>query len=92
MAEPTAPLAQLMCGGEWGEGGQNLDCSLRDLLFDTQFIAQVRAAAAFESRALKHRNHASWACRAMSCICMRLPSACILAPSVTRRVLLIGSA
>jgi len=39
--EEAAPLQQVMCGGEWGVGGQNLDCSLRDLLFDTQFIAQV---------------------------------------------------
>jgi hypothetical protein len=35
------PVVQSICAGEWGVGGQNLTCSLRDLLFDTYLIAQV---------------------------------------------------
>ena len=40
-AASTEPVLQPICAGEWGVGGQNLPCSLRDLLFDTHFIAQV---------------------------------------------------
>jgi hypothetical protein len=41
MAEPNATL-EGVCHGDWGEGMQNhLRCTLKDVLLDSYFIAQV---------------------------------------------------
>ena len=36
---------QTTCHGNWGAAGQNLQCSLNDILFNSRYIAQVYVCA-----------------------------------------------
>ena len=35
----------MACHGNWGEGGQNLQCTVKEILLDSYFITQVSTRA-----------------------------------------------